>query len=161
DLALVIGGDCNTRVINPADLKTFPLFGDGAGAVLLARGRPDQGILSFSLGSDGPGADLVSRPAPNRPGPCQPQLLCHNLHFVFWDGGVFLRWGANIFCEQIKDVLGATELQPNDVDLYLPHQANMRIIKAAVSMLDIAPEKVYCNLCRYGNTSAASIPLLI
>ena len=63
DMALIIGGDCNSRVVNPDDLKTYPLFGDGAGAVLLARGGPDQGILSYSLGADGSGGDLLSRPA--------------------------------------------------------------------------------------------------
>jgi len=63
DLALIVGGDCNSRVVNPDDLKTYPLFGDGAGAVLLTRGAPDQGILSYSMGSDGGGGDLLSRPA--------------------------------------------------------------------------------------------------
>ena len=63
DLALIIGGDCNSRILNPNDIKTYPLFGDGAGAVLLTRGRPDQGLLSFSLGSDGGGGDLLSRAA--------------------------------------------------------------------------------------------------
>jgi 3-oxoacyl-[acyl-carrier-protein] synthase-3 len=161
DLALVIGGDCNTRVINPKDVKTFPLFGDGAGAVLLARGRPDQGILSFSLGVDGSGADLLTRPAGSSRMPCTPELLAQNMHYVFMDGRAVFRWGVNILCETVRDVLNATSLQPNDVELYLPHQANMRIIKAAVENLGIAPEKVYSNLCRYGNTSAGSIPLLI
>jgi 3-oxoacyl-[acyl-carrier-protein] synthase-3 len=161
DLALVIGGDCNTRVINPMDLKTFPLFGDGAGAVLLARGRPDQGLVSFSLGSDGSGADLITRPAGSSRLPCTPELLAKNLHFVFMDGRAVFRWAVNIFCDTVRDVLKAACLQPNDVDLYLPHQANMRIIKAAIGMLELAPEKVFCNLCRYGNTSAGSIPLLI
>src|SRR6266436_6341286 len=63
DLCLVIGGDANSRVVNPNDIKTYPLFGDGSGAVLLTRGRPDQGILAYSLGADGSGADLLSRPA--------------------------------------------------------------------------------------------------
>src|SRR5262245_52526807 len=62
DMALIIGGDCNSRILNPNDLKTYPLFGDGAGAVLLARGEPHQGILSYSLGADGSGGDLLSRP---------------------------------------------------------------------------------------------------
>src|SRR5260370_5864086 len=62
DLALVVGGDCNSRVINPGDMKTYPLFGDGAGAVLLTRGRADQGLLSYSLGSDGGGADMLTQP---------------------------------------------------------------------------------------------------
>ena len=67
DLALVIGGDCNSRILNPDDIKTYPLFGDGAGAVLLTRGRPDQGILSYSMGADGCGGDLLSRPAVRQP----------------------------------------------------------------------------------------------
>ena len=75
DLALVIGGDCNSRVVNPDDIKTYPLFGDGAGAVLLTRGRPDQGILSYSLGADGCGGDLLSRPACGSRLPPTPELL--------------------------------------------------------------------------------------
>jgi 3-oxoacyl-[acyl-carrier-protein] synthase III len=161
DLALIIGGDCNTRVINPMDLKMFPLFGDGAGAVLLARGRPEQGLLSFNLGADGSGAELLTRPAGSSRFPCTPELLAKNMHFVFMDGRAVFRWGVKILCDTVNDVLAATGLRPNDVDLYLPHQANMRIIKAAVEILGIAPEKVYSNLCRYGNTSAGSIPLLI
>ena len=63
NMALIIGGDCNSRILNPHDIKTYPLFGDGAGAVLLTRGRPDQGLLSYSMGADGSGGDLLSRPA--------------------------------------------------------------------------------------------------
>src|SRR5262249_50940232 len=63
DLALIVGGDCNSRILNPTDIKTYPLFGDGAGALLLGRGRPDQGILAYSMGSDDSGGDLLSRPA--------------------------------------------------------------------------------------------------
>src|SRR6202011_3257177 len=63
DLALIVGGDCNSRVLNPNDIKTYPLFGDGAGAVLLGRGRPEQGLLAYSMGADGGGGDLLSRPA--------------------------------------------------------------------------------------------------
>jgi 3-oxoacyl-[acyl-carrier-protein] synthase-3 len=161
DLALVIGGDCNSRVINPTDVKMFPLFGDGAGAVLLTRGRPDQGLLSFNLGADGSGADLLTRPAGSSRFPCTPELLAKNMHYVFMDGRAVFRWGVSILCDTINDVLGARGLTPNDVDLYLPHQANMRIINAATEALGIAPEKVFNNLCRYGNTSAGSVPLLM
>src|SRR5262249_37820446 len=148
-------------VINPTDPKIFPLFGDGAGAVLLTRGRPDQGMLSFSLDADGSGADLLTRPAGGSRYPCTPEMLANNMHFVYMDGRAVFRWGVNIFTETVRDVLRAANLHPNDVDLYLAHQANMRIINAGVEALGIPPEKVHCNLCRYGNTSAASIPLLI
>src|SRR5215212_4629107 len=63
DMCLVVGGDCNSRILNPTDIKTYPLFGDGAGAVLLTRGTPEQGLVSYSMGADGSGGDLLSRPA--------------------------------------------------------------------------------------------------
>src|SRR5437763_2077757 len=82
DLALIIGGDCNSRVVNPDDLKTYPLFGDGAGAALLARGRPDQGILSYSMGADGSGGDLLSRPACGSRLPPAPDVLSRGLQYM-------------------------------------------------------------------------------
>src|SRR5262245_8010010 len=83
---LVVGGDCNSRIVNPADIKTYPLFGDGAGAVLLTRGRPDQGLLSYSMGADGAGGDLLSRPACGSRLPPTPALLEKGLHYMYMDG---------------------------------------------------------------------------
>jgi 3-oxoacyl-[acyl-carrier-protein] synthase-3 len=91
DLALVLGGDCNSRVVNPSDIKTYPLFGDGAGAVLLTRGRPDQGILSYSMGADGSGGDLLSRPAGGSRLPPSPDTLAGGLHFMHMDGRAVFR----------------------------------------------------------------------
>jgi 3-oxoacyl-[acyl-carrier-protein] synthase-3 len=159
DLALVVGGDCNSRVVNPADLKTYPLFGDGAGAVLLARGRPDQGLLCYSLGSDGGGGDLLSRPACGSRLPPTPELLARGLHYMHMDGRAVFRWAVAILCDTMQDVLKAGNLRPTDVDWYFPHQANIRIINAAVDVLDIPRSRVLNNLERYGNTSAGSIPL--
>src|ERR1700675_4700900 len=85
ELALKIGGDCNSRVVNPDDLKTYPLFGDGAGAVLLARGGPDQGILSYSLGADGSGGDLLSRPACGSRMIPTPDLLAKGMQYTHMD----------------------------------------------------------------------------
>ena len=161
DLALIIGGDANSRVVNPNDLKTYPLFGDGAGAVLLARGRPDQGLLSYSMGADGSGADLLSRPACGSRLPPTPELLAKGLHFLHMDGRAVFRWAVAILCDTIQDVLQASHLQPNDIDLYVPHQANIRIINAAIDVLKIPRGKVYNNLDRYGNTSAGSVPLAL
>jgi 3-oxoacyl-[acyl-carrier-protein] synthase-3 len=161
DLALVIGGDCNSRVLNPNDIKTYPLFGDGAGAVLLARGRPDQGLLSFSLGSDGGGGDMLSRPACGSRLPPTPELLAKGLHYMHMDGRAVFRWAVAILCDTIQDVLQAANLKPQDVDLYIPHQANIRIINAACDVLHIPRSKVYNNLERYGNTSAGSVPLAL
>jgi 3-oxoacyl-[acyl-carrier-protein] synthase-3 len=161
DLALVVGGDCNSRILNPNDIKTYPLFGDGAGAVLLARGRPEQGLVSFSLGADGGGGDLLSRPACGSRLPVTPELIAKGLHYMHMDGRAVFRWAVSILCDTIQDVLQAGELRPGDVDLYVPHQANIRIINAAIDVLRIPRTRVFNNLDRYGNTSAGSVPLAL
>ena len=161
DLALVIGGDCNSRILNPDDLKTYPLFGDGAGAVLLARGRPDQGLVSYSMGADGAGGDLLSRPACGSRLPPSADLLAKGLHYMHMDGRAVFRWAVAILCDTIQDVLGHAGHKPADIDLYIPHQANIRIINAAIDVLHIPRSKVFNNLDRYGNTSAGSVPLAL
>jgi 3-oxoacyl-[acyl-carrier-protein] synthase-3 len=161
DLALVIGGDCNSRVVNPDDLKTYPLFGDGAGAVLLARGRPDQGLLSYNLGADGGGADLLTRPAGGSRLPPTPELLAKGMHYMHMDGRSVFRWAVAILCDTIQDVLRHSRLKPEDIHLYIPHQANIRIINAAIDVLHIPRCRVFNNLERYGNTSAGSVPLAL
>jgi 3-oxoacyl-[acyl-carrier-protein] synthase-3 len=161
NLALIIGGDANSRILNPNDIKTYPLFGDGAGAVLLTRGRPDQGILSYSMGADGSGGDLLSRPACGSRLPPTPDLLAKGLHYMHMDGRAVFRWAVAILCDTIQDVLTASGLQPRDVDLYIPHQANIRIINAAIDVLRIPRSSVFNNLDRYGNTSAGSVPLAL
>jgi 3-oxoacyl-[acyl-carrier-protein] synthase-3 len=161
DTALIIGGDANSRVVNPQDFKTYPLFGDGAGAVLLTRGRPDQGIVSYSMGSDGSGGDLLSRPAGGSRLPPTPELLERGMHFMHMDGRAVFRWAVAILCDTIQDVLRSSRMGPTEVDLYIPHQANIRIINAAIDVLRIPRERVFYNLDRYGNTSAGSIPLAL
>jgi 3-oxoacyl-[acyl-carrier-protein] synthase-3 len=161
DLALVIGGDCNSRILNPNDIKTYPLFGDGAGAVLLAKGRPDQGILSYSMGADGSGGDLLSRPACGSRLPPTPELLAKGLHYMYMDGRAVFRWAVAILCDTIQDVLTASGLRPGDIDLFIPHQANIRIINASIDVLHIPRSRVFNNLDRYGNTSAGSVPLAL
>ncbi|HEY8503373.1 MAG TPA: beta-ketoacyl-ACP synthase 3, partial [Gemmataceae bacterium] len=161
DLALVLGGDCNSRVLNPDDIKTYPLFGDGAGAVLLTRGRPDQGILSYSMGSEGAGGPLLVRHACGSRQPPTVEALAEGKHYMYMDGRAVFRWAVDILCDTIQDVLKDVGMTPADVDLYIPHQANIRIINAAIDVLRIPREKVYNNLDRYGNTSAGSIPLAL
>jgi 3-oxoacyl-[acyl-carrier-protein] synthase-3 len=161
NLALIIGGDCNSRIVNPDDLKTYPLFGDGAGAVLLARGAADQGILSYSLGADGSGGDLLSRPACGSRLPPSPELLAKGLHFMHMDGRAVFRWAVAILCDTIQDVLKHANLKTQDIDLYLPHQANIRIINAAIDVLHIPRSRVFNNLDKYGNTSGGSVPLAL
>ncbi len=160
-VALIVGGDCNSRILNPKDIKTYPLFGDGAGAVVLTRGRPDQGILAFSMGADGGGGDLLSRPACGSRLPPTAELLEKGLQYMYMDGRAVFRWAVAILTDTIQDVLQACNRRPDDVDLYVPHQANIRIINAAIDVLKIPRQKLYNNLDRYGNTSAGSVPLAL
>jgi 3-oxoacyl-[acyl-carrier-protein] synthase-3 len=161
DCALIIGGDCNSRIVNPTDIKTVPLFGDAAGAVVLTRGRPDQGLLSYSLGADGSGGDLLLLPMGGSRIPMTPELVAQNLHLLRMDGRAVFRWAIEILYNSIQDVLTDCGLEPNDIDLYIPHQANIRIINAAIDALKVPRSKMYCNLDRYGNTSAGSVPLAL
>jgi 3-oxoacyl-[acyl-carrier-protein] synthase-3 len=161
DLCLVVGGDCNSRILNPTDIKTYPLFGDGAGAFLIAKGRPDQGLLSYSMGADGSGGEQLIRYACGSRKPPTAELLDAGQHYMYMDGRAVFRWAVAILNDTIQDVLADVGLTPADVDLYVPHQANIRIINAACDTLKIPREKVYTNLDRYGNTSAGSIPLAV
>jgi 3-oxoacyl-[acyl-carrier-protein] synthase-3 len=161
NMALVIGGDTNSRIANPRDQKTYPLFGDGAGAVLIAPAAPEYGILSYNLGADGAGSDLLNRPACGSRLPPSADLLAQGLQYLYMDGRAVFRWAVAILCDTVREVLEESRLTLDDVSLFIPHQANVRIINAAMDVLKIPREKVYCNLHRYGNTSAASIPIAL
>lgn len=161
DRALVIGGDTNSRVLNPADIKTYPLFGDGAGAVFVEPGRPDQGILAYSMGSDGHGGPLLRRETCGSRQPPTAELLAEGKHFMYMDGYAVFKWAVNILCDTIRDVLSAANVTVEDVSLFVAHQANIRIINAAIDALSIPRSKVFNNLEKYGNTSAGSIPIAL
>ncbi len=160
-LCLVIGGDCNTRIINPKDVKTYPLFGDGAGAVLLAPGAPDQGLLAYRLGSDGSGAALLNRPACGSRMVATAEAIEQGLHYLHMDGRAVFKWAVNILTDSTCEVLERAGMTVDQIDLVVPHQANIRIINAATDVLGFAREKVFNNLERYGNTSAGSIPIAL
>jgi 3-oxoacyl-[acyl-carrier-protein] synthase-3 len=113
------------------------------------------------LGADGGGGDMLSRPACGSRLPPTPELLAKGLHYMHMDGRAVFRWAVAILCDTIQDVLKAAELQAGDIDLYIPHQANIRIINAAIDVLHIPRTRVFNNLDRYGNTSAGSIPLAL
>ena len=160
--ALVIGGDANSRILNPTDPKIYPLFGDGAGAVILEKGAPHEGIVSYSLGSDGSGGMMLCRPAGGSRTPTTPELLAAGQQYMQMDGQGVYRWAVEILRDTIEDVLAHTNLTTRDIALYVPHQANIRIIDQALTKwLDVPPELVFNNMDRYGNTSAGSIPLAL
>jgi 3-oxoacyl-[acyl-carrier-protein] synthase III len=160
-MALIIGGDTNSRIANPQDRKTFPLFGDAAGAVLLTPAPRDYGILAYSLGADGGGAEMLNRPACGSRMPATAEILSQGLQYLRMDGRAVFRWAVTILSDTVNDVLRHSGLKIDDIDLFIPHQANIRIINAALDVLRIPRCKVFSNLERYGNTSGASIPLAL
>ncbi len=162
-LALVIGADCNSRMINPGDKKTFPLFGDGAGAAVLGRGSRDQGLVAYTLGADGSGCELLYRPMGGTRMPFDGNHAPTNgtPWFVSMEGRPIFKWAVRLLEDSVTTVLDAAELSIDDIDLWVLHQANVRIIDAAVSNIGIDRSKVVIHLDRYGNTSAGSVPIAL
>lgn len=159
--ALVIGGDCNSRVINPNDQKSYPLFGDGAGAVLLAPGSSDQGMLAYQLGADGSGGDLLNRPACGSRMPPSAEALAQGLHFLTMDGRAVFKWAVRTLADSTLSVLERARRTVAEIRWFIPHQANVRIIHAASDVLGFQREAVFKNLDKYGNTSGGSIPIAL
>jgi 3-oxoacyl-[acyl-carrier-protein] synthase-3 len=158
---LVVGADIMSRIVSAADRKTYPLFGDGAGAVLLGPGRDDQGLLAYTLGAEGEGGDLLITRAGGSREPLTAESLAANRHCLAMDGRAVFKWAVRVIIDSIADVLYHAQVTPEEIDLLVLHQANVRIIDAAVEALGISRDKVVVNLDRYGNTSAASIPLAL
>lgn len=160
--ALVIGTEVMSRVINPGDAKTYPLFGDGAGAVLL---RPtddhSKGLKSFTLGSEGCNWQMLSIPAGGSRQILTPERLLAGEQYLQMEGQGVFKWAVRAVADSIQDCLTHAKLTVDDLDLLILHQANIRIIDSAISDFDIDRNKVVVNLDRYGNTSAASIPLVL
>ncbi|MCA9229835.1 MAG: ketoacyl-ACP synthase III [Planctomycetales bacterium] len=159
--ALVIGSDANSRVINPNDKKTYPLFGDAAGAVVLAPGSQEQGALAYTLGSDGSGTDLLGRIVGGSSKPFDPAAGNDGEWLVSMDGRAVFKWAVRLVEQCSQDVIRAADLSLDQVDWWFLHQANVRILDAAVDSLGIDRDKVVVHLDRYGNTSAGSIPLAL
>ena len=158
-LALVIGADTMSRIVDKKDQRTAPLFGDAAGAVLLARGEPHQGLMCYQMGADGSGGQMLNMPAGGALNPATPENIDAGDHFLKMDGRSVFKWAVQALTDTIELMLEKTGMSVHDVGLFLIHQANIRIIDYAMQQLGIPPEKVYNNLQVYGNTSAASIPL--
>ncbi|HWL07638.1 MAG TPA: beta-ketoacyl-ACP synthase III [Planctomicrobium sp.] len=159
--ALAIGADLNSRIVNPQDQRTFPLFGDGAGAVLITRGSPHQGLLCYQLGSDGSGGPLLDRKAGGTRFPLSIDALAAGDHYMKMDGRSVFKWAVRMLTDTIELVLEKSGKRIDDVSLFLLHQANIRIINAAAEQLGIPEQKLFNNLQKYGNTSAASIPIVL
>lgn len=160
--ALVVGSEVMSRTIDPADVKTYPLFGDGAGAVLL---RPTddlaKGLLSYTLGAEGCGGQSLCIPSGGSRQPLTAERISAGEQYLRMEGRTVFKWAVRIVADSTRDCLAHAGLSFADLDCLILHQANIRIIDSAVADFAIEREKVFVNLERYGNTSAASIPIAL
>ncbi len=162
EYVLVIGAETLSRIVDWTDRNTCVLFGDGAGAVLVAASNVPGGIMAVELGSDGSGADLLTVPAGGSAHPASLETVGSGSHYIKMDGKAVFRFATRVMAQATTRVLARSGLTIDDVDLIVPHQANIRIIQNSVlNQLKIPQDKVWINLQRYGNTSTASIPIAL
>lgn len=158
--ALVVGGDVLSKIIDWSDRTTCIVFGDGAGAVVLER-TGSGGFIGFELGADGSGGPDLYVPAGGSREPASEESVARREHFVRMNGREVFKFATRILVSSAENLLDACGVAVDDVDVYVPHQANVRIITHAAEKLGIVPERVVINVDRYGNTSSGSIPLAL
>ena len=161
DNVLVVGVELLSRFVDWDDRSTCILFGDGAGAVVLQVSDEPAGVLSFVLGSDGSGAEHLILPAGGAAMPPSHETIDQGLHYLRMNGRQVFRFASRILGKALRQAIQEANLTTEDIDLFIPHQANARIIDSAARYVGIPDEKVFMNIDRYGNTSAASIPIAL
>lgn len=157
---LVIGAEALSRILDYEDRSTAILFGDGAGAVVMGSVN-GGGVLSTNLGSDGNGKDYLNIPAGGSKNPASEETLKNRLHYVKMAGNDVFKFAVRIMQDASIKCVESANLDIQDIDYLIPHQANIRIIEASAKRLKLNMDKVYVNLDRYGNMSAASIPVAL
>ncbi len=159
---LVVGAEVMSRFVDWTDRSTCILFGDGAGAVLVAASNVPGGIGACELGSDGSGGDLLSLPAGGSARPASMETVNAGDHFIRMDGPAVFRFATKVMADVTRKVIKKQGWTLDEVDLVIPHQANRRIIQnSVIKQLKIPEEKVFINIGEYGNTSTATIPIAI
>jgi len=158
--ALVVGGDVLSRILDWSDRGTAVLFGDGAGAVVIER-VSEGGFLGFELGADGSGGSELFLPAGGSRTPASAETVAERKHFVQMNGREVFKFATRVLVSSAEKVLAECGKTVDDVDVYIPHQANVRIIEHAAEKLGIPRERIVINVERYGNTSSGSIPLAL
>lgn len=162
DKVLVIGSDTMSRIIDYTDRATCVLFGDGAGAMLLEKtteADDNAGFIDFVGEVDGSGGDYLKMPAGGSRMPASCETVNRRLHFVHQDGQQVFKYAVRKMYEVSRELLERNGLTAEDVGIMIPHQANRRIITAAADRLGLPPQKILINIDRFGNTTAATIPL--
>lgn len=161
EVVLVIGSETVSRFLNPQDRGTYPLFGDGAGALVLKADHMPGGVLSTVLGSDGSGAEHLTIPGGGSKYPPTCESVTQGLHYMHMNGREVYRFATRVMGRAAKEACDKAGVGLDEVDLFIPHQANIRIIQSAAKYLNLNEEKIFTNLHRYGNTSTASIPIAL
>lgn len=159
--ALVIGAEVTTSMVDWQDRDTCVLFGDGAGAVVLGPSDGRRGVLQTHLGSNGAHHGLLYNAGCGSLNPPTPENAAQKIHTIRMEGREVFRHAVTAMTGALNQVLGAGGVEASDLDLLIPHQANLRIIEAVGKRFSVPAEKVFINVDRYGNTSSASIPIAL
>jgi 3-oxoacyl-[acyl-carrier-protein] synthase-3 len=158
---LVIGAELLSKFLDWSDRATCVIFADGAGAVVMSAGESPRGVLASAMHTDGAMTDFICMPGGGAKNPPSTETLAQGLHFIRMRGNETFKMAVRSLEDVCREVLDAAALTPDDVDWFIPHQANRRIIDAVGSRLGIGDDRCYVNIERYGNTSAASIPIAL
>lgn len=158
---LVVGTEVLSRILDWTDRSTCVLFGDGAGAAVVSSSSGGSFDPTFVLGADGSGGAALYVPAGGSQQPAADETVREKLHTVRMAGPEVFRFATKVVVESSRQVMDRLGLLPDDIDLFIPHQANERIIDSALKRLGFPPERVFINIDRYGNTSSASIPIAL
>lgn len=159
--ALVVGAECLSKITDYTDRNTCILFGDGAGAVVLGAVEEGRGFRSFELGSDGSGGELLTLKGGGSRYPVSIESIENKLHYISMAGSEVFKFAVRIMGNAAEEALKKAGLNKSDIDLLVPHQANIRIIQSSLNRLDLNEDKCVINLDRYGNVSAGSIPIAL
>ncbi len=158
---MVIGADKMSSILNVEDRTTYVLFGDGAGGVLLERSEQEDGLIDFELRSDGSGGDNLCLPGGGSKSPATHDSIDQRLHYVRQEGRAVFKIAVKKMAEVSLSVLESSGFGVEDVDLFVPHQANGRIITATAERMNLPLDKAFVNVDRYANTTNATIPIAL
>ena len=158
---LVIGAETLSRFLDFTDRGTCILFADGAGAVVVEASNASVGIESTVMRADGDKAEMLYLPGGGARNPASPDSKQNGLHYLKMEGGEVFKLAVTNMAQAAEQAIADAGLRQEDIDLFLPHQANLRIINAIAKRLRLDPDKVFVNIQKYGNTSAASIPIAL
>jgi 3-oxoacyl-[acyl-carrier-protein] synthase-3 len=158
---LVIGAELLTRFLDYTDRSTCILFGDGAGAVVLSASDQPGGSLAFEMTTEPQGAYMIWLPAGGAKSPPSAETISRGEHYIRMEGNQTYRFATKTMATTALTAIRKAGLQPDDIELFIPHQANIRIVEAVAKGLNLSMDRMYVNLDRYGNTSAASVPIAL